>query len=84
LHTPAQTALNECPQEPHDIEDARKAIAEQVGQLTLEASSELRKRLYLPHGKVDFFAEEEMARSNGAGGPDWTVRFFEFCLPIAA
>ena len=84
FHTPAQTALNESRQKPHDMEDARKAIAEHVGQLTQEASSDGGKRLHLAHGKVGFFAEEKMAHSYGAGGPDSNSRVFTFSLPLAA
>jgi hypothetical protein len=29
---------------------------------------------YLAHGKVDFFGDEAMARTRGAGGPAWTER----------
>jgi hypothetical protein len=31
-------------------------------------------KTYLAHGKVDFFAEEEMAHSGGAGGPFGTMQ----------
>jgi hypothetical protein len=61
-----------------DVEKAREAIAERVGQLTLEAANENGKQTYLAHGKVDFFGEEDLAHSGRAGGRNWTER-----LPIA-
>jgi len=57
---------------PDDVEKAHEAIAERVGQLTLEATNENGKRTYLAHGKVDFFGGEVLAHSSGAGGPAWT------------
>jgi hypothetical protein len=43
-----------------------------------------RKRTYLAHGKVDFFGEEDLAHSGGAGGPACTTRPIEFHLALAA
>jgi len=59
---------------PENIQKAHEVIAERVGQLTLEAANENGKRTYLAHGKVDFFGEEDLAHSDGAGGPDSTTR----------
>jgi hypothetical protein len=58
---------------PENIQEAHEALAERVGQLILEATNENGKRTYLVHGKVDFFGEEELAHSDGAGGPACTV-----------
>ena len=69
---------------PEDVEKAHEAIAERVGQLTLEATNENGKRTYLAHGKVDFFDKEGLAHSGGAGGPDSTTRAYRFSLSLAA
>jgi chromosome segregation ATPase len=58
---------------PENIQEAHEALAERVGQLTLEATNENGKKTYLAHGKVDFFGEEELAHSDGAGGPARTL-----------
>ena len=57
---------------PENIQEAHEALAERIGQLTLEASNENGKKTYLAHGKVDFFGEEELAHSDGAGGQNRT------------
>src|SRR6267143_2201082 len=59
---------------PENIQEAHEALAERVGRLTLEATNENGKKTNLAHGKVDFFGEEELAHSDGAGGPAWTER----------
>jgi hypothetical protein len=64
------TKIRELLAHPEDVEKAHEAIAERVGQLTLEATNENGKRTYLAHGKVDFFGGEDLAHSGGAGGPD--------------
>src|SRR2546427_12622637 len=69
---------------PENIQEAHEALAERVGQLTIEATNENGKKTYLAHGKVDFFGEEELAHSDGAGGPVCTVRATEFSLPVEA
>ena len=48
------TKIRELLAHPEDVEKAHKAIAERVGQLTLEATNENGKRTYLAHGNVDF------------------------------
>ena len=59
---------------PENIQEAHEALAERVGQLTLEATNENEKKTYLAHGKADSFDEEELAHSDGAGGPAWAER----------
>src|SRR5467141_3423584 len=65
-----------------NIQEAHEALAERVGQLTLEATNENGKKTYLAHGKVDFFGEEELAHSDGAGGQNRTgyARLFRAAL----
>jgi hypothetical protein len=67
---------------PENIQKAHEVIAERVGQLTLEAANENGKRTYLAHGKVDFFGEEDLAHSDGAGGQNRTgyARLFRAAL----
>jgi len=67
------TKIRELLAHPENVEKAHEAIAEQVGQLTLEPSNEGGKRKYLAHGKVDFFGEEKLAHSGGARGAACTV-----------
>ena len=52
---------------PENIQEAHEALAERIGQLTLQATNENGKKTYLAHGIVDFFGEEESAYSDGAG-----------------
>lgn len=77
------TKIRELLAHPEDVEKAHEAIAERVGQLTLEATNENGKRTYLAHGKVDFFGEEGLAHSGGAACPDHTTRAYRFSLPLA-
>jgi hypothetical protein len=70
----AANKIRELLAHPEDVEKAHEAIAERVGKLKLEATNENGKRMYLAHGKVDFFGEEDLAHSGGAGGPAWTER----------
>ena len=67
---------------PENVQKAHEAIAERVGQLTLEPVDYNGKRTYLAHGKVDFFGEEKMAHSDGAGGQNRTgyARLFRAAL----
>src|ERR1700730_51145 len=76
------TKMRELLAHPENVEKAHEAIAERVGQLTLEATTENGKRTYLAHGKVDFFGEEELAHSGGAGGQNRTgyARLFRAAL----
>jgi hypothetical protein len=67
------------------VSEAHEALAESVGQLTLEATNENGKKTYLAHGKVDFFGEEELAHSDGAGA--WPVHCSprtQFKIDVAA
>jgi hypothetical protein len=48
-------------------EQARAALAEHFGTFTLEPTAQVGKPVYSAHGKVDFFGEEAMARTGGAG-----------------
>jgi hypothetical protein len=57
---------------PEDVHKAHEVLAERVGQLTLVATNDNGKGAYLAHGKVDFFGEEDLAHSDGAGGPACT------------
>lgn len=66
------TKIRELLAHPENVQKAHEALAERVGQLTLESVEEGGKRAYLAHGKVDFFGEEEMAHSVGAGGRNRT------------
>lgn len=68
---------------PESVDQARAACAEHFGAFTLEPVTQAGKTSYLAHGKVDFFGDEAMARTGGAGGPDRTVRATEFSLPLA-
>jgi site-specific DNA recombinase len=76
------TKIRELLAHPENVEKAHEAIAERVGQLTLEATNENGKRTYLAHGKVDFFGEEGVSHSGGAGGQNRTgyARLFRAAL----
>ena len=76
------TRIRELLAQPENIAKAREALAEQVGCIRLEPVSENGKRTYLAHGKVDFFGEETMAHSGGAGGQNRTgyARLFRAAL----
>jgi site-specific DNA recombinase len=55
------------------IDTARAVLAEHFGTFTLEPGIQNGEPVYLAHGKVDFFGEEVMARTGGAGGPVCTI-----------
>ena len=59
---------------PESIDQARAVLAEHFGAFTLEPVAQAGKTTYLAHGKVDFFGDEAMARTRGAGGGNWTER----------
>lgn len=69
---------------PENIQEAHEALAQRIGQLTLQAANENGKKTYLAHGKVDSFGEEDLAHSDGAGGGKWTKRLrIQFgCLAV--
>jgi site-specific DNA recombinase len=56
---------------PESIDMARAVLAEHFGTFTLEPTIQDGEPVYLAHGKVDFFGEEAMARTGGAGGQNW-------------
>ena len=56
------------------MDQARTALAEHFGAFTLDPVSRDGKATYLVHGKLDFFGDEAMARTGGAGGGKWTER----------
>lgn len=53
---------------PESVDQARAALAEHFGAFTLQPVTKDGKTSYLAHGKVDFFGDEAMARTGGAGG----------------
>jgi hypothetical protein len=53
---------------------ARAVLAEHFGTFTLEPTIQDGEPVYLAHGKVDFFGDEAIARTGGAGGGKWTER----------
>jgi hypothetical protein len=54
---------------PESVDLARAALAEHFGTFTLEPTMQDGEPTYLAHGKIDFFGDEAMARTGGAGGP---------------
>jgi predicted RNase H-like nuclease (RuvC/YqgF family) len=78
------TKIRELLAHPENVQKAHEVLAERIGQLTLEPVDENGKKTYLAHGKVDFFGEESVAHSDGAGGPARTDRDICFTITIAA
>jgi hypothetical protein len=76
------TKIRELLAHPESVEKAHEVLAESVGKLTLEATTENGKKSYLVHGKVDFFGEEGILHSGGAGGQNRTgyARLFRAAL----
>ena len=76
------TKIRELLAHPENVQKAHEALAERVGQLILQPMVENGKRSYLAHGKVDFFGEEGMTHSDGAGGQNRTgyARLFRAAL----
>jgi hypothetical protein len=68
------TSLRELIAHPDSVDQAREALAKYFGKFTLEPVTTDGKDTYLAHGKVDFFHDEAMARTGGAGGGKWTER----------
>src|SRR3989442_1858321 len=58
---------------PESVDQARAVLAEHFGAFTLEPVTQAGKTTYLAHGKVDFFGDEAMARTGGAGGQNRTL-----------
>ena len=52
---------------------ARAVLAEHFVTFTLEPTIQDGEPVYLAHGKVDFFGDEMMARTGGAGGGNRTT-----------
>ncbi len=58
---------------PESIDLARAVLAEHFGTFTLEPTIHEGEPVYLAHGKADFFGDELVARTGGAGGPIHTM-----------
>jgi hypothetical protein len=70
---------------PESVDLARAGLAEHFGTFTLEPTIQDGEPVYLAHGKVDFFGEEAMARTGGAGGQNSTLGpSLEFRLELVA
>jgi site-specific DNA recombinase len=76
------TKIRELISDPESIDLARAVLAEHFGTFTLEPTIRDGEPVYLAHGKVDFFGEEAMARTGGAGGQNRTgyARLFRAAL----
>ena len=76
------TKIRELISHPESIDLARAVLAEHFGTFTLEPTIQDGEPVYLAHGKVDFFGEEAMARTGGAGGQNRTgyARLFRAAL----
>jgi site-specific DNA recombinase len=76
------TKIRELISHPESIDLARAVLAEHFGTFTLEPTIQNGEPVYLAHGKVDFFGEEAMARTGGAGGQNRTgyARLFRAAL----
>jgi hypothetical protein len=69
---------------PSTIHEARALLAKQIGKFTLERIHEDGKFSFKADGQIDFFGEEAMARTGGAGGPGGTERYTPFTLRVVA
>ena len=78
------TKIRELISHPESVDLARAVLAEHFGTFTVEPTVQNGEPVYLAHGKVDFFGDEAMARTRGAGGPDRTTRVYRFGLSLAA
>ena len=76
------TRIRELISHPESIDLARAVLAEHFGTFTLEPTIQDGEPVYLAHGKVDFFGDEVMARTGGAGGQNRTgyARLFRAAL----
>ena len=76
------TSIRELIAHPDSVDQARAALAKHFGKFTLEPVMRDGKTTYLAHGKVDFFGDEAMARTGGAGGQNRTgyARLFRAAL----
>jgi site-specific DNA recombinase len=79
------TKIRELFSHPESIDLARAVLAEHFGTFTLEPTIQDGEPVYLAHGKVDFFGDEAMARTGGAGGRNSTLGpSLEFRLELVA
>jgi prephenate dehydratase len=62
------TKIRELISHPESIDLLRAVLAEHFGTFTLEPTTQDGEPVNLAHGKVDFFGDEAMARTDGAGG----------------
>jgi len=62
------TSIRELIAHPNSVDQARAALAKHSGKFTLEPVTRDGKTSYLAHGEIDFFGDEAMARTGGAGG----------------
>jgi len=67
------TKIRELIAHPESVDLARAVLAEHFGTFTLEPTVQDGEPVYLAHGKVDFFGDEAMVRTGGAGGPACTI-----------
>jgi hypothetical protein len=76
------TNLRKLISHPESVDVARAALAEHFGKFTLEPVTGTGKQSYVAHGEVDFFGEDAMARTGGAGGQNRTgyARLFRAAL----
>ncbi len=76
------TKIRELISHPESIDLARAVLAEHFGTFTLEPTIQDGEPVYLAHGKVDFFGDEAMTRTGGAGGQNRTgyARLFRAAL----
>ena len=81
-HSATRTNIHNLIAHPESVDQARAALAEHFGAFTLEPVTQAGKTTYLAHGKVDFFGDEAMARTDGAGGQNRTgyARLFRAAL----
>jgi len=61
------TKIRELISHPESMDLARAVLAEHFGTFTLEPTIQDGEPVYLAHGNVDFFGDEAMARTGGAG-----------------
>jgi hypothetical protein len=76
------TNIRELITHPDSVDQARAALAEHFGTFELEPITQDGKPTYLAHGNVDFFGDEAMSRTGGAGGQNRTgyARLFRAAL----
>jgi hypothetical protein len=67
---------------PQSVDQARAALADHFGRFTLQPVANADGNSYAAQGEIDFFGEEAMARTGGAGGQNRTgyARLFRAAL----